>query len=127
MPPPRQEPRSHDRAVARRGAEAGPGDERHRLPGNGRKPRRIEPHRADERLIVFDIEFQFQAGKIGLRQVFQPLVVEMVLSVPHAQDCEVVGGLQNDEDGHTRLGRAVHFTCRCATGEALQLRRRSKM
>ena len=90
-------PRHHSRVVeqSRFVAVAGTGDERHCVPGDGRKLGRVEADRAVERLVVLDIEFQFQAGEVGLRKVLQPQVVEVIVSVPPAQDREVLCSLED--------------------------------
>ena len=102
-------------------AVAGSGDERHRVPGDGWVLGRVEADRAVERLVVLDVELQFQAGEIGLRQVLQPEVVEVVVSVPPAQHREVLCSLEDPRDGDTRLRGVVDRGGRGAPGEALQL------
>jgi hypothetical protein len=97
------------------------GYERHGIPRDGRVLGRIEAHRAVERLVVLDIEFELQPGKVGSGKVFAPQVTVIVVSVPPAQDREVVGSLKNARNRYARLGRVVHRG-RCATtGEALRL------
>lgn len=100
-------------------AVAGSSDEGHRVPGDGRKLGRIEADRAVERLVVLDVELQFQAGEIGPLQVLQPQVVEVVVGVPPAQDREIFGSLEDPRDGHTGVGGVVDRGGRGAPGEAL--------
>jgi hypothetical protein len=102
-------------------AVAGSGDEGHRVPGDGRKLGRVEADCAVECLVVLHVELQLQAGEIGLRQVLQPEVVEVIVSVPPAQHREVLCRLEDPGDGHTRLRGVVDRGGRGAPGEALQL------
>lgn len=71
-------------------------------------------------VVVLDIERQRDAGEVGLRQVPQSEVVEVIIRVVEPEDCEVFGTLK-DAGGHT--GRACNVECCCgATArEGLQL------
>src|ERR1039457_2809535 len=51
------------------------------VPGDGGVLGGVETDRAVESMVVLDVELQCQAGEIGLRQVLQPEVVEVVVSV----------------------------------------------
>ena len=76
---------------------------------------------AVERLVVLDVEFQLQAGEIGLGEVLQPQVVEVVVGVPPAQNREVLSSLEDSGDRHTGLRGVVERGGRAAPSEALQL------
>ncbi len=96
-------------------------DEGHRVPGDGRELRRVEAHRAVERVAIRDIELRRQAGEINPRQMLQPQVVEVVVSVPPAQHREVLGSLKDAGDGDAGLGGVVERSGSGAPCEALQL------
>src|ERR1035437_8341517 len=100
---------------------ASAGDERHCVPGDGGILGRIKADRTVERLVVLDVELQFQAREIGLRQVLQPEVVEVVVSIPPPQYREVLRSLEDPRDGYTGLRGVVDRGGRSAPGEALQL------
>ena len=53
--------------------------------------------------------------------MLQPEVVEIVVSVPPAQHCEVFRSLEDAGDGDTRLSGVVDGGGCGAAGEALQL------
>jgi hypothetical protein len=100
---------------------AGACDERHRVPGDRGVLRGIEAHGTVERLVVFDVELQFQAGEIGLRQVLQAQMVVIVVSVPEAQHREVLRSLKDPGDRDPGLGGVVERSGSGAPCEALQL------
>jgi hypothetical protein len=97
------------------------GDERHRVPGDGRVLSCVEPHAALKRVVVFDIEFELQPREIGPRQVAATQVVEVVVSVPPAEHREVVGRLEDARDGDAGFGGVVHGGGRRAASEPLRL------
>lgn len=53
--------------------------------------------------------------------MLQAQVVEVVVSVPPAQDREILGGLEDAGDGYTGLGSVVHRGGRATPREALRL------
>jgi len=79
------------------------GDKRHGVPVDGGVLGRVKADRAVECMVVLDVELQFRAGEIGLRQVLQPEVVEVVVSVPPAQNSEVLRSLDDPRNGQTGL------------------------
>ena len=95
--------------------------EGHRVPRHGRVLRGVEAHGAVERVVVLDVEFEFQAGEVRSRQVLQAQVVEVVVGVVEAEDGEILGGLEDAGDGDTRGCGVVQRGRRGAAGEALDM------
>jgi hypothetical protein len=73
------------------------------------------------RLLILNVELELQAGEIGLRQVLQPQVVEVIVGVVEAEDGEIFGGLADAGDRQAGFGRVMDGGRRGTAGETLHV------
>src|SRR5581483_1670328 len=81
----------------------------------------VQARGAVERVVLFEIEFELEAGAVGARQRLEAEVIEVVVGVVQAEDGEILGRLEDAGDGDAGLGGIVERDGGGPAGEALDV------